>query len=264
LRVCLFILGNGRDGYLERTIDSWEANVVGNITHKIIFDDSGNTEYQAWLEERFGDRFTIVPVADTNVGQVEAIKFVFNYIKNLDIDYVLELEEDWMLFRELNLDNIISVMEKNSNILQMRIPRTIWHSEYHNIDLVAGSLLRHHKNIPDTRSRYVGKGNKRWFLWRGMFYFWSHNPSLYKKSMVYEEYLEHEVDHEYHFGADLFSKYPRGVVGFWAKNDYDAYITHIGIRDDNLVNLISKSPIEKASPQIEDLPDLIEDSTSLE
>ena len=260
MKVCLFILGNGRDGYLERTIDSWEHNLVGNVTNKIIFDDSGNQEYRAWLNEKFGDRFTIVPVSEESVGQVKAISFAFDYIKNIDADYILEIEEDWMLFRELDLNKIIRVMEKNSNIIQMRIPRTIWYAEYHYLDLVAGSLLRHHKSIPGTRSRYVGKSN-RWFSWRGEFYFWSHNPSLFKKKIVYENYLEHDVDHEYHFGLDLFKKYPRAVVGFWAKNDYDAYITHIGIRNNELIDLISTSPIEKASPK-EDLPNLSEDDTT--
>lgn len=263
MKVCLFILGNGRDGYLERTVDSWEQNLVGNVTNKIIFDDSGSADYRDWLNEKFGDRFTIVPVAEESVGQVRAVSFAFEYIKGLDVDYILEIEEDWMLFRELNLNNIIKVMENNNNIIQMRIPRTVWYAEYHYLDIVAGSLLRHHKNIPETKSRYIGKNNKRWFSWRGQFYFWSHNPSLFKKSIVYENYLDHDVDHEYHFGLNLFKKYPRAVVGFWAKNDYDAYISHIGIRNEELINLISTSPKEMASP-VESLPDLSEEITSLE
>ena len=239
--ICLFIIGNGRKRYLERTIASWEANVSGNITHKIIFDDSGNAEYGLWLKEKFGKRYTIIQIDDQySVGQTVAIQFIFDYIKNLDVEFILEIEEDWMLFRPLDLNKITSILAINSHIVQMRIPRTIWYSDYHTLDIDAGSLLLYHKNLEESTGKFVRYKRDRWFEWRGKFYFWSHNPSVFRKSIVYEDYFSYSIDHEYSFGEQLMNKSDSSCIGFWAINEYDAYVTHIGYRDEKMHDSLSE------------------------
>lgn len=235
MNFCLFILGNGRRGYLERTIASWEANLIQEPKYKIIFDDSGDRRYLKWLDDKYGDRFKIIPIGNRAMGQNQAIRFIFDYISKLDVDYVVEIEEDWMLNRPLDVNEIISVLEDNQHIVQMRIPRVVWYAPYHVLDINAGSLLQHHLNIPGT----VSKKSDRWYEWRGEFYFWSHNPSVFRKSICTAMYNNGNAkDHEYMFGKELLSN-PDATVGFWATNPYDAYITHIGIRDENL---LSKMP----------------------
>jgi hypothetical protein len=228
---CLFILGNGRKGYLERTVASWEANLIQEPKHKIIFDDSGDARYLRWLNDKYGDRFTIVPIGNRAMGQNQAIRFIFDYISNLDVDYVVEIEEDWMLNRPLDVNEIINVLEENPHIVQMRIPRVVWYAPYHVLDINAGSLLQHHMNIPGTTTKKMEK----WYEWRGEFYFWSHNPSVFRKSICTTIYNNGNAkDHELMFGKELLAD-QKSTAGFWATNPYDAYITHIGIRDDNLL-----------------------------
>lgn len=235
-KFCWFILGNGRKGYLERTIASWESNLIGDVEHKIIFDDSGDAKYVDWLNKSFGDRFKIVPISAESVGQTAALGFIFRYIKELDVDYVLQLEEDWMLNRPLDLSRIATVLEDNPNVLQMRIPRVVWYAPYHVADINHGSSLLHYVNLPRTKTKIRNNDQDSWYEWRGNFYFWSHNPNVFSKKILDESY--ESITDEYHeqtFGLLLMKKYPKGLSGFWAKNPYDAYVNHIGIRDDDLL-----------------------------
>ena len=256
LKFCWFILGNGRKGYLERTIASWESNLIGDVDHKIIFDDSGDAKYVDWLNKTFGDRFKVVPVGEKSLGQTAALGFIFKYIKELDVDYVLQLEEDWMLNRPLDISRIATVLRDNPNILQMRIPRVVWYAPYHLEDIYYGSGLLHNVNLPGTKTKFCSNDQDSWYEWRGDFYFWTHNPNLFGKKILDESY--ESITNEYHehsFGQLLLKKYPKGSSGFWARNPYDAYVNHIGIRDDALLAGLPEHPpkrslLQKLLPQV--------------
>lgn len=235
------ILGNGRKGYLERTIASWETNMVQKPKYQAIFDDSGNQEYRNWLQDTYGDRYDIVCPSDVPVGQSKAIQAIFDYIKPLDVDYVVSTEEDWVLFRTVNFLPIFEVLNNNINLLQMRLPRTIWYADYHIFDLDAGSLLLDYIKDKQSPFEYV---DDCWFNIKTDSYAWSHNPCVFKKEYVYEEYSR-IGDHEFNFGLDLMRKNPNATVGFWANNPFDGYVTHIGIR--NPFTLARLHPYEKLS-----------------
>ena len=229
---CWFVLGSGRKGYLERTIASWRVNLIEIPKYKIIFDDSGDRKYVSWLNETFGDEFKVVPIGKKQMGQSRAMRFIFDYVKKLDVEYFLEVEEDWMLFRPLSIKGIVSALDSNSNIVQMRIPRTIWYSTDATVDLNFGSLLMYFLSIPESTSRKV---NDQWFEWRGDWYFWSHNPNVFKKSICETVYnISNAENHEMAFGLQLLENI-NATVGWWATNPYDGYVTHIGIRDDQLL-----------------------------
>jgi len=228
-----FILGNGRKGYLERTVASWEANLTKPPRYRYIFDDSGNKEYVLWLKKKYGNRFSIVPISDGVAGQAAAINKIFKTLAGLDTEYFLGIEEDWMLFRSLDVSTITKALSENPYILQMRIPRTVWHSEYHRLDLDSGSLLQYH--IEDKRNQICTLNDNGWYEIRSTFYFWSHNPSVFNKTILLNQYPQTKR-HEYDFGINLLNKHKNGVTGFWATNPYDAYITHIGYRDKELLD----------------------------
>jgi hypothetical protein len=236
MKFCWFILGNGRRGYIERTIASWEANLLHIPEFKIIFDDSGDLMHVAWLEKHFGDRFRIVPIARRSMGQKFSLDFIFTYIQRLDVEYILQVEEDWMLNRPLDILQIAKVLERNPKILQMRIPRVVWHSSYHNLDIKAGSQLLYHLNMPLTTSARKAEGKDCWYEWRGEFYFWTHNPNVFNKKILTEDYASVPArTHELSFGMKLLSKFPTATSGFWASNPYEGYVTHIGFRDKKLL-----------------------------
>lgn len=224
------ILGNGRKGYLERTIASWETNLIDAPKYKAIFDDSGNSEYRNWLKQTYGDRFSIYAVDFVPAGQAKAVQSMFDYIKNLDVDYVVWTEEDWVLFRSLDTKEIFETLKQNINVLQMRIPRTIWYADYHLFDLNAGSLL-----LDYIEDKNAGWSYDKWFNVKTSHYFWSHNPCVFLKDIVNNPYPT-DGDHEFKFGTALLDSNPNATVGFWANNPYDGYVTHIGIKSTLVLN----------------------------
>ena len=231
-----YILGNGRRGYIERTIASWLANLAKKPKHSYIFDDSGDPAHVKWLEDNYGKDFVVVPISDGVAGQAIAIQKIFDTLRELDVDYFLGIEEDWMLFRPLDVDEIIDALCANPHIAQMRVPRTVWHSDYHRLDLDAGSLLIYHLN--DDKAQLVAKRN-HWYETRGHFYFWSHNPSVFHRNVLDNKYPQTQ-SHEYDFGIQLLKREAKATVGFWAQNPYDAYITHIGFRNEKLLKSLPR------------------------
>lgn len=236
----LFILGNGRKPYLERTIHSWEMNLIGKPKHQIIFDDSGDEEYRAYLNKKFGNRYVIVPIGDKPMGQVYAINFIYKYLKDVDADYIFELEEDWVLFRKLDISKLINILEQDENITQVRVPRTITSTH----DMKYGSTISFQLNEPTAKHRFVSHKDGGWYEVRGRLYFWSHNPSIYRKSMINHTYPESgATDHEYTFGIQLFNENKKYKAAYYASNMYDAYIEHIGLHDQDLLNYANEFDI---------------------
>jgi hypothetical protein len=226
LSYCWFILGNGRSRYLERTIASWEANLLEKPDLQIIFDDSGSQEYRDWLEVKFGDRFSIIPIAESNAGHSASINFIFETLSMLDVDYALEVEEDWMLFRPISIHEIIKTLKKNPQLTQMRIPRTVWHeSSTHCLDMEYGSLLRHY-----TENNFYLK-HPNWYEFRTTSYFWSHNPCVFNVKVCENVYPDTGIASEFDFGISLLENNEKNTFAYWAKNVYDGYVTHIGYHE---------------------------------
>jgi len=236
MSLTLFILGNGRAGYLDHTISSWEANLQTKPDHKILFDDSGNKEYVNYLNKRYGNVYIIVPIDNVAVGQQKALVFIFNYLKELNTEYYIQLEEDWILNRPLDVIPIMEAMRNNKNMIQMRLPRTIWYTKKHYFDLMYGSHMSWQQE--GKSASFTKKSD--WFEKRGKSYFWTHNPNIFPRKILDYTYPETRdgIDHEQLFGLKLY-KNRNHVVGYWAKNFFDAYVTHIGIHDDALENRIN-------------------------
>jgi hypothetical protein len=222
---CWFILGNGRSRFLERTILSWNANLIDTPKHKIIFDDSGDSNYVQWLTDKFGEEFQVVPVSETCVGQNLAIDFIFKYLENLDVDYFLEVEEDWMLMRPLSVSKVLSTTKNKQSLCQVRLPRTVWHespSSY--LDIDNGTLLNYYV------SRYPYTQTKNLYEIESDSYFWSHNPNLFNRKIFSTQYPKNGISSEYDFGIKLIEDGYK-TFGYWATNPFDSYVTHIGYHE---------------------------------
>lgn len=229
---CWFVLGNGRGRFLDRTIASWEANLIDTPKHKIIFDDSGNSEYREWLQNKFGNRFVVVPISEHAVGQPAAINFIFNYLSGLDVDYFLEIEEDWMLNRPINISEIASKISTMNDVCQIRIPRAVWHeTNTHYLDLQHGTLLNYYL------SNYTYSKQDNLYEIESDSYFWSHNPNIFSRHILNHKYPQQGIESEYLFGKLLFESSYRAFA-YWATNPYESYVSHIGYHEKYLGNAL--------------------------
>lgn len=229
----IFFLTNGRYGYLQRTVASWQTNLESEPQHRIIFDDSGDEEYFKKLKLEYAKDFEVVQIRNNTNGQPGALKFIFRYLKSKRSDYFLMVEEDWILFRQTKVEEMIDVLEKNKHIVQMRLPRAGVET--------AGSTL---KRLLDAEKALWSK-HKNWFEWQGPRYFWTHNPNIFPRHILAEEYPQAPgIPHELEFGLNLLKKYPNARSAFWANNIYDAYVLHIGFRNDELLKRLEMNKID--------------------
>jgi hypothetical protein len=230
----MFILTSKRQLFLKHTIDSWNSNLIFKPKYKIIFDDSNSDEYFNMLVKEYSNSFKIVKIPKNFSGESNANSFIFKYLKNFNSEYFLQVEEDWVLNRPLDIYKITKVFKKNINLVQMRIPRSPWFDENWHFDIMYGSNINYHLNKENSKI----KKHENWYECKNLDFFWSNNPNLFYKNMLIYEYPKisnNFINSEYEFGQILLSKNNNYFFGFWAENVYDNYVSHIGVKDKNIL-----------------------------
>jgi hypothetical protein len=193
-KILLAILTAGRKDCLDLTIGSLNKNLSGSISEKIIFDNSVDLDiaYEGYQTVK-------TPKDELPYGQIrhaKAVSFMFNYIKNLDIDYVVFFEEDWQLLIPVFVDDLCYKLDSSlSQVLLYRPKNTIT------------------INNNDLFSR-IDHNTLKWkFSW---------NPCVFAKDLVNRPYPNSD-HHEFKFG-EILSKdflvygYPNEVVRHVGKN----------------------------------------------
>jgi hypothetical protein len=183
------------------------------------------------LHKAYGDSFKIVEIPTAISGFGPSNKFIFEYLKQVDSEYFLQLEEDWVLNRPLDVSEIIKTLRNNSNLIQMRIPRSPWYEQKSFKDIVYGSNI----NASANKDGVVFKKFENHYEFRHKDYFWSTNPNIFSRKFLdfkWSDPSPHYIDYEYEFGQNLFKSNSNYFCGFWATNVYENYVSHIGVKDD--------------------------------
>jgi hypothetical protein len=189
-KILLAILTAGRKDCLDLTIGSLNKNLSGSISEKIIFDNSVDSDiaYE-------GYQIVKTPKDELPYGQIrhaKAVSFMFNYIKNLDIDYVVFFEEDWELLMPVFVDDLCIKLE--DSLSQIRLYRLPFH-KYPEIKETGEFVRISHNDV---------------------IYKFSWNPCVFAKDIVNIEYPI-RVEHERIFGK-MISKdfllygYPNQII----------------------------------------------------
>jgi hypothetical protein len=226
----MFISTSRRELYLEHTIKSWSNNLIVKPTKVFIFDDSQSEEYFKMLNNKYGKEYKIVKVPKNFSGQDSINHFIFRYLKNTEFKYFLQVEEDWVLNRPLNILDTIDVLEKNVYLTQIRIPRSPWFDENWYRDILCGSNINHYANENNTIVEKI----ENWYKCRSLDFFWSNNPNIFSKKILQYEYPNSQgnfINSEQRFGHLLFDTNLNYYFGFWANNVYENYVSHIGVKD---------------------------------
>lgn len=183
MNISLVVLTAGRNEYLAKTIDSLNKNVFGYIHNKIIFDNSNGPAI-------LYSGYETIKIPDYNLPysverHAKVLNFIFNYLRNSDIDYVLFFEEDWELLEEINPQLLVPYLKKS--VSQIRLYRK---QDYQNLRPVSDSLHW----CDDAK------------------YLFSWNPSIMSAEIFKNEYPIDGQDHELTFG-NMLSK-PFLVYGY--------------------------------------------------
>jgi hypothetical protein len=216
-KIDLLITTNGRKQYIVPTIDSWKNFIEKHVDKKIITDDSGNPEYRQWLRDTFPD-FEVVALGEQNMGFSHLLK---TWTTSLEFksEYILLLEDDFLLLEDIDLEYILNTLDKNPNLLQMTLKRQAWSNE----EVAAGGMIeRIYKE--DKFIQHDG-----WFTQREFF---TTNPSFININRLREHakqiYQPDELISEAEFGSRIFNNNPDAYSAFLG-NIFDTHkVEHIG------------------------------------
>lgn len=214
----LIVTTNGRQEYISRTIDSWRELINDNVNKKVIIDDSGDPSYRRWLAETFED-FEVFPLGEERTGYKTLLK-TWSCDLDFDSEYVLVLEDDFLLLENINVEYILNVLDQNPDMLQMTLKRQAWSQG----EIAAGGLV---EALYDGQNFIQSDG---WFKHR---MFFTTNPSFIKIDRfrdiarpIYEENPQLLAEGE--LGDRIFEKYDSMYLAFLGEIFEAHKVEHIG------------------------------------
>lgn len=212
--ITLIIFTDGRAECLQKTWDSFQEHVKGEITHKVMIDDSGNAQYDKWLDTFFPS-FSIYHHSSRR-GFCKAIQTAWHNIP-AGTDFVLHLEDDFLFNRDLNLDDVVSVLKHYPKLSQMALRRQPWNDK----EKEAGGILEAvgHENFIDC----IDLGH----YWMEHRNFFTTNPSVYPVGISKLGWPDAPAC-EGVFSAKL--RELDYVSGFWGRREDGPWVEHIGER----------------------------------
>jgi hypothetical protein len=217
MKICVIILTDGRNDYLERTLESLSTQVnfpEGAEIYKLMVDDWPE-ERDSKLLKKLAKKYKIdkVVLNEENIGIDKTVQKAWSLIP-ADIDYIWHQENDFEYLKPVNVAQMIQVLDSPS-IVQVALVRQPWFED----EKDAGSLLKTRAG----RFRQASVSNIDVVIHRDHF---THNPSIYKRHWI--EQLPGYT--EYAFKDHLLRKNGVLYFSYLGKLDDPYTILHIGER----------------------------------
>jgi GT2 family glycosyltransferase len=212
VEVELVVLTCGRKEYLQETLASADANLVGSISARTMFDDSADPQFGAWLDGEYGHSWKIVH-HDKNLGFTGANGSARKHLVDAGgPEYVFWLEEDFTFRQPVQLDDLANALDA-PGLAQVALLR----APYYQREFEAGSIPNEHpESYRQDRFRGVP------ILRHQRFY--TTNPNLSKREMIGK--------YPWLTGSHSESRYGKGLVAdgydFAFLGHGETWVDHIG------------------------------------
>lgn len=175
MKICIIILNDGRNDYLEQTLKSLDENLIvpiGSEVYKILYDDmpegrDEETISRIALEHKI-DR---VILSDKNNGIDQAVQNVWKEVP--ECDYVWHQENDFTYNEKIFVADMIRPLELNRMIGQVALQRQAWYDD----EIEAGSMYK----VPYRSYRHGNIAGIN-LVFQDMFF--THNPCIYRYSSI--------------------------------------------------------------------------------
>jgi hypothetical protein len=209
----LLVMTDGRLDCIEQTIESARTHLLGEVTYKVIHDDTGDEAHRDHLRRLFPD-FTVIG-QPTRQGFGGAIRSAWAHLRDRTERFVFHLEDDFTFNEDLPVYLMQKVLNRNPNLVQMALRRQPWNDA----ERAAGGIIEQH---PDD---YIdcSDGISDWLEHRRFF---TTNPSMYRIGLIEKGWPE--GDHsEGVFGLKLCEN-PVVRFGYWGRRTDQPKVHHIG------------------------------------
>lgn len=119
--IAVGVLTDGRAELLDQTIESFVRHVLGANGPRFIVNDSGDTDYTAWLRNSYHG-WRIVHHSQRR-GLAGAVQSVWHTAYEAGCDYLFHLEGDWTFNGRIDLEDVSVVLDANPHLAQMVLQR---------------------------------------------------------------------------------------------------------------------------------------------
>lgn len=215
--VALVVLTNGRDEYLQQTLESARRRLAGLITKRLILDDSGDPDHSMNLA-RLYPQFQVLGSGNESRGFGGACAVLWSYVQKLTVEpYVFWLEDDFTFNDVVYLDALADVLEVNPQLSQLALRRQAWNPQ----ERAVGGVIE--LDPSSYEDRVSGKRRYHWLEHRN---FWTTNPSLIPRR-TFNQFNWPVVDHS----EGVFTQLVRDAgqtFGYWGTRASGSWVTHIG------------------------------------
>lgn len=222
--IALLVITDGR-AHIGETIASARAHLIGPVSERVIYDDTGDPERAAELHARFPD-FAVVQHPQGRQGFGGAIRAAWHFLqRNSRAPFVFHLEDDFTFNRPVPLVPMAHVLDSHPHIVQMALRRQPWNAE----ERAAGGVVEQHPDDYTEVTWRTALGNGamtpeyRWLEHRKFF---TTNPSLYRRSLCLQHWPR-GAHSEGRFTHQLLAS-PKIRFAFWGGRDSGEAVTHIG------------------------------------
>jgi hypothetical protein len=211
--VILLVMTDGRLDCIEQTIESAREHLCGEVTHKVIHDDTGDEAHRDRLRAMFAD-FEVIG-QPTRQGFGGAIRSAWAHVKARAERIVFHLEDDFTFNEPIDLPAMQHVLDRNPGLVQLALRRQPWNDA----ERAAGGIVEQHP----TDYIDCSDGISDWLEHRRFF---TTNPSMYRRALTEKEWPEGEHS-EGRFGLALCEN-PTTRFGYWGRRDDPPKVHHIG------------------------------------
>lgn len=232
----LLVFTDGRFEALSHTLASFDRHVIGSIGPRVLFNDEPDAGFRRDLDLAFGGRYEIHHAPERR-GFAGTIAYAWSH--RPDAEFLFHLEDDFLFFRPIDLDDLGFVMNTQPALAQMALRRQpihpaevaagglveAWPGEYldRHIDLVYD--LSPMVAAPVAAPDHVLLRRHDWLEHR---LFFTTNPSLYRQSLC--ELGWPTVDRSEEAFTQRLFRDESVRCGYWGQRDSGTWVEHFGIR----------------------------------
>lgn len=215
--ITLLVMTDGRRDCIERTIASAEVQLLGNITRRLIHDDSGDPLYRDWLSETFPGYAIVHQHKRRGFGGAVAGAWRTLSLMAPMTEFVFHLEDDFTFPEPVDLDRIAEVLRPRPYLVQMALQRQPWNDTERAAGGVIAAMDGDYLEVTDGQDA----------VWVEHRRFWTTNPSLVRSERVAAGWPDVPGSEGLYTGTVLQD--PEARFAYWGNASDPPKAHHIGL-----------------------------------
>lgn len=121
-KILLGIIGNGRRELLEQTVASAESHLKGSFFTKVMINDAPSPEYNQYLIDTYGDRFTVIN-HEKNEGLSGSVRSLWMWAQMQGAEYLFHCEEDFLFNQKVFIEDLAWILQQDTQLAQIALKR---------------------------------------------------------------------------------------------------------------------------------------------